>query len=118
MMCLAELGQLEAHQADFEKRNVRVIAISRDNLEDSQKTQAAFKHLQVVSDADHKVADALSIVDKGHGPGGSDTNAPTTILVDGTGTVRWIARPDRFVVRIAPEEVLKEVDQHLPAKGS
>jgi peroxiredoxin len=115
---MIELGQLEEHHADFEKRNVRILAVSRDNLEDAKKTQEAFKHLQVVSDADHKIADALKIIDPGHGPGGSDTNAPTTILVDGTGTVRWIARPDRIVVRFTPEEVLKAVDQNLGGKGS
>jgi peroxiredoxin len=118
MICLVELGQLEEHHADFEKRNVRIVAISRDNLEDSKKTQEACPHLQIVSDADHKIADALTIIDKGHGPGGSDTNAPTTILVDAHGAVRWIARPDRFIVRLSPEEVLAAVDQHLGGKGS
>jgi len=115
---MVELGQLEAHHKDFENRNVRVFAISRDNLEDSKKTQEAFPHLQIVSDADHKMADALAMNDPGRGPGGKDTNAPTTILVDGTGTVRWIGRPDRFLVRFSPDDVLKAVDQNLGGKGS
>jgi peroxiredoxin len=113
---MVELGQLEEHYKDFENRNVRLVAISRDDLENSKKTQAAVPHLQIVSDADHHVADALDINDPGHGPGGTDTNAPTTILVDGTGTVRWVYRADRFLVRLSPEELLKEVDQHLGGK--
>lgn len=116
MICLVELGQLEEHHADFEKRNVRIVAISRDNLEDAKKTQDAFPHLKVVSDADHKIADALAVIDKGHGPGGQDTNAPTTMLVDGSGAVRWIGRPNRFIVRLTPEEVLAAVDQQLSVK--
>jgi peroxiredoxin len=118
MICMVELGELEKHHADFDQRNVRLVAISRDDLEDSKKTQDAFPHLQIVSDVDHKVADALAVIDKGHGPGGQDTNAPTTMLVDGSGTVRWIGRPNRFLVRLSPEELLKAVDQHLAGKGS
>jgi hypothetical protein len=51
-------------------------------------------------------------------PGGEDTNAPTILLVDGTGAVRWFYRADRFMVRLSPEELLKAVDQHLSGKGS
>jgi hypothetical protein len=54
-----------------------------------------------------------------HGPKGEDTNAPTTMLVDGAGTVRWIYRADRFMVRLSPDELLKEVDEHVgDKKGS
>jgi peroxiredoxin len=115
---MVELGELEKRHADFDGRNVRLVAISRDDLENAKKTQEAFPHLQIVSDEHHHMADALAIIDKGHGPGGSDTNAPTTMLVDGTGAVRWVGRPDRFIVRLSPEELLKEIDQHLGGKGS
>ncbi len=115
---MVELGELEARHADFDKRNVRVVAISRDDLETSKTTQEAFPHLQIVSDADHHMADALAVNDPGRGPNGEATNAPTTILVDGAGTVRWVGRPDRFLVRLTPEEVLKAIDEHLGGKGS
>ena len=117
---MVELGQLEERYADFDKREVRVLAISQDDLENSKKTQEACPHLQIVSDANASIANALELLDKvHHGPKGEDTNAPTTILVDGDGTVRWIYRADRFMVRLSPDDLLKAVDQHLgDKKGS
>src|SRR5262245_7652022 len=116
---MLELGELEKHHKEFDDRNVRIISVSPDNLEDSKKTQDAFPHLQVISDADLNIADALAIRDKKNkGEHGQETNAPTTILVDKTGTVRWVYRADRFLTRLSPGEVLAAVDQHLPKKGS
>ena len=117
---MVELGELEKHHADFDQRNVRLVAISQDDLENSKKTQDAFPHLQIVSDANHSMADALKLTDEAHrGEGGKETNAPTTMLVDGTGAVRWIYRADRFMVRLSPDDLLKAVDQHLgDKKGS
>ena len=114
---MIELGELEKHHKEFDDRNVRIISVSPDNLEDSKKTQDTFPHLQVVSDAELNIADALAIRDKKNkGEHGEDTNAPTTILVDKTGTVRWVYRADRFITRLSPEELLKAVNEHLPTK--
>ncbi len=60
------------------------------------------------------MAKALQVIHPGVGPEGTDTNAPTTILVDGAGTVRWLFRADRFLTRLPPEDLLKAVDDHLP----
>ena len=48
-------------------------------------------------------------------PDGGDTAAPTTLLVDGGGTVRWTFRPDRFLNRLSPSQVLAAVDKEMPA---
>ena len=86
---MVELGQLEERHADFDK--VRVVAISQDDLENSKRTQEACPHLQIVSDANASIANALELMDKvHHGPKGEDTNAPTTILVDGAGNPKKI----------------------------
>ena len=61
---MVELGQLEERHADFEKREVRVLAISQDDLENSKKTQEACPHLQIVSDANASIANALELLDK------------------------------------------------------
>jgi peroxiredoxin len=110
---MIELGQLEKAHAEFEKRKTRVIAISLDDQETSKQTQADFPHLVVVADADRKLADAVEVIHHEAAPGGKDSVAPTTILIDGSGTVRWLFRPDRFIRRLSPEEVLAAVDQHL-----
>jgi alkyl hydroperoxide reductase subunit AhpC len=105
---MVELGQLEAKAGEFKKKNVRIIAVSLDNLEDSKATQAKFPHLVVVADFDKKLSEALKVID-----GDEAHNAPTTILVDGKGVVRWVYRPERFLTRLSPEELLQAVDQHM-----
>ena len=55
------------------------------------------------------------IIDGGSHPDGGDTAAPTTLLVDGGGTVRWTFRPDRFLNRLSPSQVLAAVDKEMPA---
>jgi peroxiredoxin len=110
---MAELGQLEKHHAEFDKRHVKVVVISNDDQETARATQDERPHLVVVSDKDQSMAKAFEVIQTGMGPSGSDTNAPTTFLVDETGTVRWHFRPDRFVVRLSPEEVLAAVDANL-----
>ena len=37
-------------------------------------------------------------------------------LVDGRGTVRWTCRPDRFLTRLTPAEMLAALDQHVQAE--
>ncbi len=105
-----ELGQLEEQHAAFAKRNVRVVVVSNDDLATAAKTQAQFPDLTVVSDTHQNLAKSLQVVQPGIGPGGTDTNAPTTFLVDGGGTVRWLFRPDRFIERLAPDQVLAAID--------
>src|SRR5437868_5716426 len=99
---MVELGELENRFQDFAKRNVRVVAISNDNQEDSQHSQAKFPHLTIVADTDQKLAKAVEVIQPGAGHDGKDTNAPTTILVDGAGYVRWLFRPDHFMTRLGP----------------
>lgn len=108
---MAELGQLEKHHAEFAKRNVRVIAISNDKPTTAQKTQTDFPHLVVVSDSDQNMAKALQVIHSGAGATGDDTNAPTTFLIDGDGTVRRMMRPERFLARYSPNEVLAAIDE-------
>jgi len=111
---MLELGQLDKRHADFAKWKVQIVAISNDNLEDSKWTQEKFPRLTIVSDHEIKVADALRVIHKGANPSGGDANAPTTFLVDGTGLLRWFYRPDRIINRLTPDELLAEVDKHLP----
>jgi peroxiredoxin len=116
MICMVELGELEKKHDEFEKRHVRVVVISNDEQPIARKTQADFPHLVVVSDAQQNMAKALEVIHRGMAQDGSDTNAPTTFLVDGNGTVRWLFRPDRVSERLSPEEVLEAVDGNLKTR--
>ena len=108
---MLELGELDRHHAEFQQRNIEIIAVANDTPELAQETQKKFEHLRIVADTQQPMAKALKVLHPGMGPDKSDTNAPTTILVDGSGTVRWLFRPDRFVERLSAEEVLAAINE-------
>src|SRR2546421_10239828 len=106
---MRELGELDQHHEEFDRRTVRVVAISNDDQPAARETQARFKHLTIVADTEQKLAKAVEVLHTGMGPGQTDTNAPTTILLDGAGTVRWLFRADRFVERLPAADVLAAI---------
>src|SRR3954471_18738719 len=110
---MIELGQLERYHEEFAHRSTRVIAVSVEGLDDAAKTQADFPHLLVLTDQGHDLAGAAGVIHPESGPDGGDTAAPTTILVDRDGNVRWLYRSAEVVARLAPAEVLQAVDRHL-----
>jgi peroxiredoxin len=111
---MVELGELEKRHQDFSSRRVRIVAISNDDLPTAKLTQAKFPHLLIASDPEQKMAKALQVVQVGVGPGGADTNAPTTFVVDGAGNLQWLYRPDRFVVRLSPDQLITAIEQAVP----
>lgn len=113
---MQELGELEKRHEDFAKRNVQIIAISNDDQKEAQATQADFPHLIIVADTEGKLAQAFETIQPGAGHKGEDTNAPTTILVDGDGKVRWLGRLEYFMTRYSPDDVLKAIDEVWPGK--
>jgi peroxiredoxin len=112
---MVELGQLEAAHREFENRKTRVMAISLEGQEEAQLTQADFPHLVIVADANRGLSEAVEVIHPKSSPEGGDTTAPTTLLIDGGGIVRWTFRPDRFLTRLSPAQVLAAVDEHMPA---
>jgi peroxiredoxin len=112
---MIELGQLEANWQEFEKGNVHVVVVSVEDREAAKATQADFPHLIVVSDAARNLSGAMDVIHPRSAPDGGDTSAPTTILIDGEGTVRWTFRPERVFHRLSPEEVLAAIDKEMPA---
>ena len=115
---MIELGELESHFQEFKNKKspVNIVAISMDVRADAQKSQQQFPHLTVVADTDRSMCQTLGVMHPGAGPGGEDAVAPTTILVDGKGTVRWLFRPDRFLKRLSPAQLLAAIDEHMPAE--
>ena len=111
---MIELVQLERRHEDFPKRNARVIVVSVEGLDDARKTQADFPHLTVISDQARSLSEAAGLIHPHAGPDGGDADAPTTILVDRKGTVRWLYRSPTVIARLSPDEVLQAIDQHIP----
>jgi peroxiredoxin len=112
---MIELGQLERRHSDFAVRNARVFVISMEGIEDARQTQTQFPHLHVLADAGRGLSEAGGLVHPKTAPDGGDTDAPTTILVDRHGTVRWLYRSTAVIVRLSPDEVLQAIDMHMPA---
>jgi peroxiredoxin len=112
---MIELGQLERHHEDFARRHTRVVVVSLEGLDDAKQTQADFPHLLVLADHNRGLSEAAGVIYPHAGPGGADAAAPTTILVDRRGTVRWLYRSGEVVARLSPDEVLQAIDGHLPA---
>jgi peroxiredoxin len=113
---MLELGQLESHWQEFEKQNVKVVVVSVEGSEAAAATQTDFPHLVVVSDPDHNLANAVEVMHQKSAPDGGDTSAPTTILVDGKGTVRWTFRSDSVLARLSPDELVSAIEREMPGE--
>jgi peroxiredoxin len=110
---MVELGELEAHHDEFDRRNARIVAVSIEGPEKAAKTQAEYPHLLVLADQARSLAGAAELLHRRSAPDGDDTAAPTVILIDRTGTVRWLFRPEKHIVRLTAAEKLAAVDEHL-----
>lgn len=111
---MVELGELEAHHEEFSRNNTRIIASSVEVRELAENTQQQFPHLVVLADADQNLSKAVDLIHQHSSPEGGDTSAPTTILVDREGIVRWVFRPTRYIERISVPDLLAAVQQYLP----
>jgi peroxiredoxin len=115
---MLELGQLERRHEDFSRRNTRIIVVSVEGQEDAKKTQADFPHLLVLADDGRGLSSSADLIHAKSAPDGNDTSAPTTILLDRQGIVRWLYRSPGVMVRLSPDEVLQEIDQRIPGSTS
>jgi len=112
---MIELGQLDAHHEEFARRKTEIVVISLEDQKDAQVTQKEFPHLVVVADAARKLSEAVEVIHQNSNPHGGDTSAPTTLLVDGNGIVRWVHRPDLVFGRLSPADVTAAIDKYMPA---
>jgi alkyl hydroperoxide reductase subunit AhpC len=109
---MIELGELERRHEDFARRNARVIVASMEGLDDAKRTQADFPHLLVLADEGRGLSEAAGLVHPHAAPDGRDADAPTTILTNQTGTVRWLYRSPEIIARLSPDEVLRAIDEN------
>lgn len=63
-----------------------------------------------LSDADAAVIRRYGLLHKGAGVDGKDIARPAELLIDPSGTVRWVNLTEDFRVRARPEEVLRVSD--------
>jgi alkyl hydroperoxide reductase subunit AhpC len=85
-VCTTELGYTAKLKDDFAKRNVKVLALSVDSVEDHKKwsadieeTQGIAPNFPMIGDADRKIADLYDMVH----PNASDTMTVRSVFVIG-----------------------------------
>jgi peroxiredoxin len=110
---MVELGELEEHYYDFAQRGTRLMVVSLEGTEEAEKTKSDFPHLLVAADNKRGLARVVDVIQPDSAPDGSDTAAPTTILIDRKGIVRWLFRPGWYIERLSPKELLDAVDKYL-----
>ena len=107
---MSELGEFVKHDKDFKAMDVQVLAISVDPPDKGkwarEKLNATFPFL---SDSKREVMELYGTRSpEYHNREGGIINTPTLVLIDKTGTIRWIHQATNFRVRATIDEDLAE----------
>jgi thioredoxin-dependent peroxiredoxin len=85
-VCTTELGEVAKLKPEFDKRNVKVIGLSVDELgnhkgwaDDIEETQGAKLNFPLIADSDHKVSDLYDMIH----PNASDTLTVRSVFIIG-----------------------------------
>ena len=107
---MSELGEFVKHDKDLKAMDVQVLAISVDPPDKGkwaqEKLHATFPFL---SDSKDEVMELYGTRSpEHHNREGGMINTPTLVLIDKTGTIRWIHQATNFRVREGIEEDLAQ----------
>ena len=84
------------------------MAISVDSPETSRNLmQQQGYTFTFLSDPNAEAIRRFDLVHAGQGEGGHDIARPAELLVDSTGTVRWVHLTENYWVRARPEQVIE-----------
>ncbi len=130
--CNLQLHELSTAKPEFDKRGVRLVAISVDKPDEEAKTQAKqgvpFAMLSDSSLAAHKAFNVVHVpspeeakalanfgvdLDKYSGQTHHDFAVPAIFLVDKTGTVRWQHVDNEYKTRPSTRQLLDVADRTL-----
>ncbi len=96
---------------EFEARGVRVVAISVDPPDETQKLREKRGYTYLfLSDSKREVIRQWDLVHPHGGPNGADIARPAEFLIDPSGTIRWVNLTEDYKVRIPAKEALKALD--------
>lgn len=86
---------------------MRPVAVSVDAPSVSEDLRKKARYtFTFLSDPDAKVIRRYDLLHRGAGPQGHDIARPAELLIDASGTVRWVNLTDDFRVRARPEQML------------
>lgn len=113
---------MRSFQQDLDKftaRNVRVVAISVDPPDVTQKLREKQGYTFLfLSDPNAEVIRAWDLLHPHGGVDGADIARPAEFLIDPTGVIRWRNLADDYKVRVHAAAVLKALDDLQAAPGS
>lgn len=107
---MGELGEFVKHYAEFKALDVQILAISVDPPDKGRWVQEKLKvPFPILSDSMRAVMVLYGTRSpKYHGRNGASINTPTLVLIDKTGTIRWIHQAGNFRIRAPVSEDLAE----------
>ena len=106
---MAELGEFVKHYEELRALDVQVLGVSVDPPEINRGVQQNLKApFPILSDAKHEAMEAYGTRQPTKGPDEGIINTSTLVLIDKTGTIRWIRPADDYRVRAPIEQVLSE----------
>jgi peroxiredoxin len=110
------LRRWEELRPELDARGIQVVTVSTDKPEAIRAGHGKHK-LQAVmlSDPDLAITDRFGLRNQAiqSGPPGRPQPVPTTLLVDGEGTVRWMDQSENYQKRSDPEYLLGAIQTHL-----
>ena len=90
-----------------------------DSCEDSRKLcQSQGYTFPILSDPKAEVIRSYGVLHARAGMNDQDIARPAEFLVDAAGVIRWVNLTEDIRVRARPENVLRAIDELLPAKAS
>ena len=114
------MRRLEELRPEFDRRGVQVVTVSTDSVEEI-RDRRHHHGLQAVmiADSDLVVTDKFGLRNLGFhsAPPRDEQEAlpvPTTLLVDGDGTVLWMDQSENYQRRSDPSVVLAAMDRYFP----
>jgi peroxiredoxin len=107
---MGELGEFVKHDAEFKGLNVQILAISVDPPDKAKWAKEKLKApFPILSDSNHKVMELYGTRSPEYrNREGVSINTPTLVLIDKTGTIRWIHQASNYRIRASLEEDLAE----------
>ena len=98
--------------SEFDKRNIRVAAVSVDPIEVSRMLgEKAGLTFPLLSDPEEKVIRLYDLLHIRGGPKGTNIARPAEFLIDSAGTVRWVNLTDDVTVRARGDELVRAADR-------
>ncbi|MFL6515691.1 MAG: redoxin domain-containing protein [Chthoniobacterales bacterium] len=112
MLCNSELRSFQHHLPEFGTRGIRLVAISVDPAETSQRHRQRMGYtFPFLSDPKAEVIRRYDLLHPGAGPKRQDISRPAEFLLNTSGIIQWRNLTEDAAVRARPQQVLKTFDE-------